>query len=57
MDGVTSLVEVVCNRFVLVVVYIHKKLSEVGVKGASNFADVEFGTFCAMNNAQICLAV
>ena len=52
MDEVYSLVEMVNNRLVPVVVvfYVSQVFLEAGVKGVFRFADVEFGTFGAMNN-------
>ena len=50
MDGVSSLVEMVSNRLVSVVFYVSQMFLEAGVEGATRFADVEFGTFGAMNN-------
>ena len=49
-DGVSSLVEMVGNRYVPVVFYVSQVFFEAGVKGASRFADVEFGAFGAINN-------
>ena len=48
--GVSNLVEMVSNRLVSVVFYVSQVFLEVGVEGASRFADVEFGAFGAMNN-------
>ena len=50
MDGVSSLVEMVSDRFVSAVFYVSQMFLEAGVEGASRFADVEFGAFGAMNN-------
>ena len=50
VDGVSSLVEMVGNRFVPVLFYVSRVFFEAGVKGASRFADVEFGAFGAINN-------
>ena len=50
MDGVSSFVEMVSNRLVSVVFYVSQVFLEVGVEGASRFADVEFGAFGALNN-------
>ena len=50
MDGVSNLVEMVRNRLVSVVFYVSQMFLEAGVEGATRFADVEFGTFGAMNN-------
>ena len=44
------MVEMVNDRFVSVVFYVSQVFLEAGVEGASCFADVEFGTFGAMNN-------
>ena len=44
------MVEMVSNRLVSVVFYVSQMFLEAGVEGATRFADVEFGTFGAMNN-------
>ena len=50
VDGVSSLVEMVGNRFFPAVFYVSKVSFEAVVVGASRFADVEFRAFGAMNN-------
>ena len=44
------MVEMVSNRLVSVVVYVSQVFLEAGVEGASRFADVKLGAFCAMKN-------
>ena len=44
------MVEMIGNRFVPVVFYVSKVFFEVDIKGASSFADAEFGAFGAMSN-------
>ena len=46
----SSLLEVVGNKFSLVVFDVSQVFFEVGVKDASSFADVEIGTFDGRNN-------
>ena len=45
VDGVSSLVETVGNRFVHMVFQVSQVFFETGIKGASSFDIVEFGTF------------
>ena len=47
VDGVSRLVGTVGNRFVPVVFYVSQVFFEAGLKGASSFAEVEFGAFDA----------
>ena len=53
VDGVISLVEVISNRFASPVFNVRKVFFEAGVKGASNFTDVDLSAFGAMND--ICI--
>ena len=50
MDGVSSLVEMVGNRFVPVVFYVSQMFFEAGIKDMSSFVDVEFGAIGAVYN-------
>ena len=50
VDGVSSLAEMVGDRFASVVFYVSQVFFEAGITNASSFADVEFSVFGAMNN-------
>ena len=50
VDGVSSVAEMVGNRFAPVVFYVSQVFFEAGIKGASSFAEAESGAFGAMNN-------
>ena len=50
VDGVVSLVEVISSRFASPVFNVRKVFFEAGVKGASNFTDVDLSAFGAMND-------
>ena len=49
VDGVSSVAEMVGNRFAPVVFYVSQVFFEAGIKGASSFAEAESGAFGAMN--------